>query len=82
MQERVFTLHFDCFERKKEWRCFAGYLPRAVSEELRPRFFDLVREASKQMQSAQILQVNFAHGEVVELETYLDMPGGVICLIL
>jgi hypothetical protein len=53
-----FNLHFDHdrFERKKEWHCFAGYLPRAVPEELRPRFFDLVREASKQMQRAQILQ--------------------------
>eukprot|EP00435_Cladocopium_sp_Y103_P060145 s241_g21.t3 len=34
----------------EEWRCFAGYLPRAVSEELRPRFFDLVREGTEWLQ--------------------------------
>ena len=30
---------------QKEWRCFAGYLPGALSRELRPRFFDIIRKA-------------------------------------
>lgn len=34
----------------EEWHCFAGYLPRAVPEELRPRFFDLVREGTEWLQ--------------------------------